>query len=155
MKRLIAIFACASLLAGCATTQSNFYADPTAPQDTFLCRAFLETDDAQYHADIAKELSRRGIADYECKQKVDAHTGAMVGLAVLGTVVAVGVAANSGGGYSAPTYYGRYGYAWDQFYDANYRLIWRCRNKANGQFIADHNCASYEKSDHTWPGYSA
>lgn len=154
MKRLIASIVCAALLAGCSTTQSKFYADPTAPQDTFLCRAFFETDDAQYQADIAKELARRGITEQECKQKVDTHTGALIGLALIGTAVAIGAAANSGGGYSAPTY-GRYGYAWDQFYDGYYRLTWRCRSKANGRFVEDYYCAGMAKSDHTWPGYSA
>lgn len=155
MKKLIALFACTALLAGCSTTQSKFYEDPTAPQDTFLCRAYLETEDAKYQADVAKELSRRGLTEQECRDKVAGHTAALVGIALLGTALAAGAAASSGGGYSAPTYYGRYGYAWDQFYDANYRLIWRCRNKANGQFIPDHYCASYLKSDHTWPGYAA
>ncbi|WP_332719624.1 hypothetical protein [Pelagibacterium mangrovi] len=156
MKKLIALLACAALLAGCSTTQSKFYEDPTAPQDTFLCRAYLDTDDVQYRADVAKELSRRGLTDQQCRDKVAGHTAALVGIALLGTALAVGAAASSGGGYSAPYYSGGgYGYAWDQFYNVSYRLIWRCRSRANGQFVPDSYCAGKAKSDFTWPGYSA
>ena len=53
------------------------------------------------------------------------------------TTIAIATAAAAGGiaaansGYGGGGYYsGGYGVAWDQFYNQNYQLIWRCRDKA-------------------------
>lgn len=54
---------------------------------------------------------------------------------------AVALAANSGygGGYYRPPRTA-YGVAWDQFYEQNYALMWRCRDKATGRFVDDFYC---------------
>lgn len=43
------------------------------------------------------------------------------------------------------------GYAWDAFYNQYNQIIWRCRNKSNGQFARNINCNGKTKRDNTWP----
>ncbi|RWK92114.1 MAG: hypothetical protein EOR52_03075 [Mesorhizobium sp.] len=77
------------------------------------------------------------------------------GIAVAGVAAAAGAAAkNGGGGYYSPPPQG-YGVAWDQFYGANYSVIWRCRDRATGRFVDDYYCAGTPMIDTTWPGWSA
>lgn len=45
----------------------------------------------------------------------------------------------------------QYGYAWDAFYNEYHRIVWRCRNKENGQFANDRKCSGMEQTDSTWP----
>ncbi len=69
-----------------------------------------------------------------------------------GAVAAAGVAAaNSGGGGYYPTT-GSYGVAWDQFYDQNRLLTWRCRDKATGQFVCDSACSGKAMVDFDMAG---
>lgn len=44
-------------------------------------------------------------------------------------------------------------WAWDQFYNDQYDLIWRCRGKQTGQFAPDQKCQWDIRADTTWPGY--
>ena len=64
-------------------------------------------------------------------------------------IIAVGVVAAAGAGgsnnYSS-------GYAWDQFYDGNYNLVWRCRDKSTGQFAYNSACSGQYQNDNTWTG---
>jgi len=69
-------------------------------------------------------------------------------LAVVGTVAVVNAYAENGGGLGGG---GDYSWAWDQFYDQYYNLVWRCRGMQTGQFANDYQCASKIKSDFTWP----
>lgn len=106
MKRAIFLALLASTLAGCSgsLSQSKFYDDPSASADTFLCKGFYETDDIQFKADIAAELTKRGLTPADCEEKISAHNTAMVGMALVGSAAAIAIAANSGSGgsYSAP-----------------------------------------------------
>lgn len=43
-------------------------------------------------------------------------------------------------------------WAWDEFYDAQYKIQWRCRGTNTGQFAEDYNCSGKLKDDNTWPG---
>jgi hypothetical protein len=103
MKLLITAFCAASmLLAGCATNPKDFYADPTKPKDTALCRAVLETTDTKFQHDAAIELTRRGLTWSECQNKVAMETAVILGIAAVGTGVAVAAACRNG--CSAPSY---------------------------------------------------
>ncbi|MET2828906.1 hypothetical protein [Mesorhizobium shangrilense] len=80
------------------------------------------------------------------------------GIAVAGVAAAAGAAANNGyggGGYYRPPPPPAYGVAWDQFYGQNYRLIWRCRDRATGRFVDDFYCNGMPMIDTAWPGWSA
>lgn len=107
MKYAVQIAALAMLLSGCATAPKDFYADPSKPKDTTLCRTFLETQDLKYKADIGTELGRRGLSIEECQNRVNMETAAVVGIAAVATGVAVIAACQNGGcaggGYSAPS----------------------------------------------------
>lgn len=51
----------AATTAGCATAPKDFYADPSKPKDTALCRAVMETTDPTFQRDAAAELVKRGL----------------------------------------------------------------------------------------------
>jgi hypothetical protein len=141
---------------------SSFYADKSKGSATSLCRAYLDQQlSDQYRYDIQSELIRRSVDPAECQAKV---MGENVALATIGAVaVGIGVAAAcqdgcpavGGGGYSpSPNTY-KTGYAWDQFYDEYRQLIWRCRDRSNGQFAYDYHCAGKVQFDSEWPSKSA
>ena len=49
-------------------------------------------------------------------------------------------------------------YHWDEFYNDNFELIWRCRTDGgpnSGQFALDSKCALKAKIDTRWPDKSA
>jgi hypothetical protein len=87
----------AVLLAGCATSPSRFYADPTKPDDTSLCRVALDTSsDPSYRADVAQELLRRGLTVEACQTKINTQTAVVVGAALVGLTTAAIIACNNG-----------------------------------------------------------
>lgn len=104
LKRSMVALGAISLLAACATPPKDFYADPTKPKDTALCRAHLESQDPQFKGDTAIELTRRGLTLEECQNRVAMETAAVVGIAAVATGVAVAAACSNG--CSGPAYYG-------------------------------------------------
>ena len=76
------------------------------------------------------------------------------GYGLIGGAVAVVIAMIDGGGGSDYDYSRSSGYAWDKHYGANNTLIWRCRDKSNGQWASNSKCEGKPKNDNTWPGYS-
>lgn len=103
MKSYAFAAALAVALSGCATAPKDFYADPSKPKDTALCRAVMETTDPIFQRDAAEELTKRGLTAEECQNKVAMETAALVGIAAVATGVAVVAACQNGcggGGYS-------------------------------------------------------
>lgn len=154
MKNLVAYVAMASLLAGCATTQERFYADPSSANDTSLCRALNESSDPTFKRDLANELAARNVTAEDCEGKITTQNVAVAGIAVFGAALAIAAAGGTGGRgyYTPPT---TYGVAWDQFYNQYYQLIWRCRDRASGRFVDDWRCSGKLRADTTWPGWTA
>lgn len=102
--RILALTALIALsVSACATAPKDFYADPTKPKDTALCRAVLETTDQTFQRDAATELVRRGITAEKCHNLVTMETAAIVGIAAVATGVAVAAACSNG--CAAPSYY--------------------------------------------------
>lgn len=102
MKSYAIAAALAVALSGCATAPKDFYADPSKPKDTALCRAVLETTDLSFQRDAAAELVNRGVTAEECQNKVAMETAALVGIAAVATGVAVVAACQNG--CAAPRY---------------------------------------------------
>lgn len=76
-------------------------------------------------------------------------------LSIVAVAGAVAVAANGGGGGGASSYAAQdYDWAWDEFYNQHYQLVWACRGKQTGQFADLEKCAYKYKSDITWPAKS-
>ncbi len=94
--RIIAAATMAFALAACATPPKDFYADPTKPKDTALCRAHLESTDPQFKYDTGLELAGRGLTLEECQNRVTMETVAIVGIAAVATGVAVAAACQNG-----------------------------------------------------------
>lgn len=145
-------------MSGCATNSADFYKDPSKANVTSLCRVLAKPNDPQYQADVRLELERRKVTYEDCTRKIRQENAAIAGVAIVATAAAVAIAADKGafsggggGGYYAPSYDA----AWDQFFDANYNLVWRCRDRATGQFVTDNNCALKAQIDSTWPSKSA
>lgn len=157
MNKTSAMLVAGLLLSSCATTEEQFYANYSEQTVGSLCRALQQTQNPAFRADLLSEISRRGRTENDCRKRVATENAAIVGLALVGTAVAIGVAANNGafdgygggGGSYAPAR--PYGVAWDQFYDRYGMLTWRCRDKSSGEFTYDTNCGYLAKSDHTWP----
>jgi hypothetical protein len=74
-------------------------------------------------------------------------------LAAAGGAYAIGRNQGYANGYAAHQLTD-YDWAWDQFYNANYALVWACRGKQTGQFADMAKCQYKPQNDLTWPGYS-
>ena len=154
----------ATLLSGCAVSRSRFIKERYSLSNVDTCRVYLrdheklkssyspsDSEEQEYLDHIKLQMERRNLNYHSCDLLVqdDNVENMMIGAAVLG-VIAIGVAAaNSGGG--GYTNYQQQGYAWDAFYGSSYNLMWRCRNKSNGQFADDRYCSNKLKVDDTWP----
>lgn len=155
MKTSALLLCIAVSLGGCTTNSSNTHKDPTGESTLNLCRILSTNRDQAYRTEIARLLVRRGASAEKCNRLVAADNALATGIAIGGAAAAAGaVAANNG--YGGGGYYPEvYGVAWDQFYNENYQLIWRCRDRATGRFVYDYNCSSKPMNDFTWPGWSA
>lgn len=117
-------------LASCVSSQAEFYKAPQRVSKAALCRTFIETREQNYLIDLTTELARRGINPLECHQMVQQQNqaaAAVIGLALIGTAVAVCANNNCGGPYY-PSYSGNCQYSWQ--YDSRGR---RCGRRAADQ----------------------
>jgi hypothetical protein len=138
---------------GCTTNTSNINSDPRSESTLTLCRTLASSADQEYRNRVVQVLVRRGATVEKCQRLISTDNAVVTGIAVAGVAAAAGAAAHNGyggGGYPRP-----YGVAWDQFYNENYQLIWRCRDKATGRFVYDYYCNGLPMIDTTWPGWSA
>lgn len=155
MRGLSKLIVCAPLiLAGCAVSPKTFYADPTKPNDTELCRlAFDQNADPQFRQDVANELVRRGVTTQTCQSKITTQNAIGVAAVLIGVTTAAVIAcrnnacAGGGGGYTPTATSAASGYDWD-YLPGNGE--WRCRSDANGEFAPDFDCADKPQIDH-WP----
>ena len=147
-RHLAALFV-ASSLAGCATTQQAFYTNPTAAPLPDLCHAYVESGDPNFRNDLAAQITSRGADLNACTQKARNDNVATAAAVAIG-IGALAVAASQSGGYASSPYTAAYGDAWDEFME-NGVLVARCRDRANGQFVADYLCSG-PPNDLTWPG---
>ena len=104
MKSFAIAAALVVALSGCATAPKDFYADPSKPKDTALCRAVMETLDPQFQRDAAAELTKRGLTAEECQNRVAMETAAIVGIAAVATGAAVAAACQNGCAAPRPAY---------------------------------------------------
>ena len=99
-------------------------------------------------------LEKRGATVEHCYRLIQADQAILTGIAIAGAATAVGIAAANGGyggGYYPPP--GSYGgVAWDHFYNEYGQPMWRCRERATGQFADDYRCSGMAMVDSTWPG---
>lgn len=155
--KICALIASAVLcISGCSTSPVLSDSDLTAMNTVALCHVVATSTDEQYRSRVAALLVRRGATAEKCFRLVQADNAVATGIAVAavgGAAVAV-AANNGGGGYYAPRPQ-VYGVAWDQFYGANYSVIWRCRDRSTGRFVDDGYCAGMPMVDSAWPGWSA
>ena len=104
-QTVVAGLAAVSILAGCSASPKSFYANPSKPGATSLCRSFLETDDPSFQSDVGVELVRRGLTLEDCENRIAMETAALAAIAV--TAVGIGVAAAcSGRNCAAPSFGG-------------------------------------------------
>lgn len=157
MRASALLVSAAVALGGCttnSTTNKTFAYKDLANEGTHtLCREAATNPDENFRREVVKHLIKRGATVEKCKRLIEADNSIAASIVVAGTAVAVGAAANNGGGYypSAP----RYGVAWDQFYNEYGQLIWRCRDRGTGQFVYDSYCSGRAMVDSTWPGWRA
>lgn len=144
-KRLIA--GAAVLLAGCSTNTTPTTIDVATLDTLALCRALTSTDVA-HSARAAEILVKRGATIEKCNRLIAADGAIATGILIAGVGIAAGAAGGSGGSYSPPVY----GVAWDAFQNQFGQYVWRCRDRATGQFVDDYRCGGLALHDYTWPG---
>ena len=167
-QKIVSCLLMVSFITGCAVSNSRMIKDGNSLSDVKFCRNYLNdyrdlmakfagktitSDELGYFSALKVQKKQRNLTRMNCeglvKKKNTANAGAVIGvLAIIVAVAATAAAAKSGGGAG---YSGNTGYAWDQFYDGHRNLIWRCRDKSNGEFAYDFNCGSAYKVDSTWP----
>ena len=80
-------------------------------------------------------------------------------VAILGAVLLVAAASRSGSSGGGGGQYNSdatdYDWAWDEFYNQSYQLVWACRGKQTGQFAMQDKCAYKPQNDFTWPAKTA
>ncbi len=111
MRRVAAgLLSAALVLSGCATSPKNFYADPSKPDDTALCRVLLDSNaDVQYQTDVVQELLRRGMTAEKCREKINTQDAVILGAAVIGLGTAAVIAcSNASCGGAGGGSYGRF-----------------------------------------------
>ena len=76
-------------------------------------------------------------------------------LSVLAAVAVAAVARGGGGGGGGNSYSNAAAvdseWAWDQFYNEHYQLVWACRGIQTGQFADQWRCQYKSMNDLTWP----
>ncbi len=159
-RRLVSLLVVFSLFA-CSSTPQQFAEKRYSLSEANLCRTYKEAQekgDYSFSRDVKTEIDRRNITPQQCES---AMTKQSVGaaLAVVGAALVVGAAARSrGGGGGAPSnQYAAttdYDWAWDQFHNQYYQLVWACRGRQTGQFAPNEKCAYKPQNDFTWPGYA-
>lgn len=102
LKVFTAVLGVVAFVSGCSATPKSFYANPTKPGSTSLCRSYFEAQDPQYRADVGAELKRRGLTPKECENRIAMETAAIIGIAAVATGVAVAAACSNG--CSGPAY---------------------------------------------------
>lgn len=108
MGRLYLAAAMTFVLASCTTTPADFRKNPKIVSKAALCRTFLETYDDPFRQEIALELGRRGVSQYECPamvQRQNQAIAATLAIAAVGTAVALCANHNCGGGSYYPSSY--------------------------------------------------
>ncbi|RCS22696.1 hypothetical protein DUT91_17670 [Phyllobacterium salinisoli] len=144
-------------LSGCTTNSAITNKDLTGKSTNALCRDLATEADHNNRLKIANLLVRRGATVEKCQRLIATDNSIAAGIAVATVAGAAGAAVHNGYGggyYPRHPNYGSYGVAWDQFYNQNYQLIWRCRDRSTGRFVYDYRCAGQPMFDGTWPGWS-
>lgn len=163
MKRFISTLVSFSLLVGCAVGPQQFAEKRYTLRPDELCRAHeaaQKDNNYSFLTDIEQELSNRGISPFECADilKDSNRKAAGVAIAILG-ILAVAAAAKSGGSggnnYQPITSSQDHDWAWDQFYNERFDLVWACRGKQTGRFSELSRCDYKSKIDSTWPSKRA
>ena len=162
MNKIITYFILGSFISGCAVSPQQFSQKKHTLRADEICRAreaAVEKKNYSFLNDIDLELTSRGIQANECSKIIKESNlkTAGVAVAVLG-VLAIAAAAKSGG-YGGNNYQPNnaadYDWAWDQFYNSEYNLVWACRGVQTGQFADVNRCAYKPKNDFTWPSKRA
>ncbi len=152
VKNTIVSFLILSFITGCSASRHAIITGDSELTDAQVCRNYLNdkdilaksytaenTDEANYIYALNREVKYRALTQYKCE----------ILAAQDRKEIAQGVVAAAGAGgsnnYSS-------GYAWDQFYDGNYNLVWRCRDKSTGQFANNSACSGQYQNDNTWTG---
>lgn len=153
MKTLLSALALTLLASACTTTAAYDVASLPNKDTGDLCRIVAENPDQNFRRAAAELLVKRGTTVERCRRLIQSDKAMLAAAVAVGGAALAAGAASSGGGYYPS--YGSYGVAWDQFYNEYYQLIWRCRDRSNGQFVPDTYCSGQAMVDSTWPGWSA
>lgn len=161
-RALAALLSIAVAMSGCAMSPQQYYAKREAWTDHEVCQTFILASKAQanyeFIADLRSDAAARGQDHDSCVKMVDDgnRKAALAFVAVLGVIAIAAVARNGGGGGGG--YNGSASdssWEWDEFYNAQYQLVWACRGVQTGQFSEQYHCQGKSQSDWKWPSKSA
>ena len=156
-KVCVVIVACIAV-AGCSSNPKEFAEKRYSLSNANVCRTQSEaykSGNYQFASEVQSELNRRGLNAAKCESEMTSQS-AGAAVAILGAVLLVAAASKGGGGggqYNSPVT--DYDWAWDQFYNQSYQLVWVCRGKQTGEFATQDKCAYKPQNDFTWPSKSA
>lgn len=151
-------------MVGCSASRSTIISGNSELTDAKVCRNYLNDKDmlaknyipenveeSKYIFALNREVKYRSLNEHKCgllaEQDRKDITKGVAAVVVVGLAVLAAAAGGGSGGVKNNS-----GYAWDQFYDGNYNLVWRCRSKATGQFAYNSSCYGKAKYDNTWTG---
>jgi hypothetical protein len=158
VKRFICYLFIVSLVA-CTTTPQQFAEKRYSISNGNVCRTLRDAEkrgDYGFATEVRSEVDRRGLDDARCDAEITKqNVGA--GLAIVAAALVVAAASKSGGGGGGNAYASStdYDWAWDEFYNKSYQLVWMCRGKQTGQFADNSKCLYKPQNDFTWPSKSA
>lgn len=150
------------VLSGCAISPQQFAAQRETLRPDEICRgrsAAVKNGDYVFVQAIDEELSTRGIPPGDCPaiiEKASQQASAAAALILGGLALAAIARSNpGGGGYPYTPEPQDNDWAWDQFYNQYYQLVWACRGLQTGQFANLDRCSFKGKHDSTWPSKRA
>jgi len=167
LKNTITIGLAIILLISCAASPQQFLLNANTYSDLQVCRNFVQdyskmasrsgadanNTEKQYLTALSGQIYKRSLSLQKCKEliKTDEDESFNRLSAGLGGAGAYGL---GGFAYGVENYDRKNKYAWDGFLvQSGFKrtVMWRCRDKSNGQFVDDDNCDGLQKNDNTWP----
>jgi hypothetical protein len=164
VQSAVCIVVGAAMLSGCMTTEF-FRTNAVTLSDTDVCTARDEgrsRPQQELYWMAGREMDRRGMTDARCdvllaQKKQQLQNGLAIVAAGLAVVAVANASRRPGGGGAGyePVQMQDYQWAWDQFYNDQFQLVWACRGVQTGQFAELYRCNGLLQIDNKWPSKSA
>jgi hypothetical protein len=167
LKNTITIGLAIILLISCVASPQQFLLNANTYSDLKVCRNFVQdyskmasrsgadanNSEKQYLSALSGQIYKRSLSLQKCQELIKTDEDESFNRLLAG-MRGRGRYGPGGFAYGMENYGRENKYAWDGFLVRSgfkRTVMWRCRDKSNGQFVDDDNCDGLQKNDNTWP----